>query len=162
MKINTRLFYYKNYYNLIDSHYQSYWIGKFTNIFIFNGHKFTVIQNLNSSFMLIKVLTKTSPIISFLEGIEQVKPLFGKSFVVIAGKRREFPKYLSHSKQCSYAVRWLKEQSIISGQQRRSLKRRLVFLFLSLRGTGQLNFIKHRDSLFSSAVKNRFNIRFTY
>jgi ribosomal protein S7 len=69
-----------------------------------SGNKKTISAAFNQVFVFLKLKHKMLPIENILEGLEKIKPLFNLGYVTIAGKKREFPKFLSKYKQLQLAV----------------------------------------------------------
>jgi ribosomal protein S7 len=104
MKVRSRQYYFSNYYKVSNGIYNSYWLGKLSNVFMFSGNKKTIDTAIKNTFSFLKLKYNVSPLEIILEGLEKIKPVFSLKYVTIAGKRREFPKLLSKHKQFQMSV----------------------------------------------------------
>jgi ribosomal protein S7 len=125
-----------------------------------SGQKKSVSRTFIQVFNFLKRKHKLLPVESLLECLEKIKPIFSLGYVTIAGKRREFPKFLSKHKQLQLATAWF--YSCVLLRKERFLSQRIFNELRDLRLTKRHALVKRRDHLFVSAVGTRFNLRFTY
>lgn len=152
--------YYKDFYKSLDGHYNSYWVGKFTNAFVKQGRKHTVEKELVKSFTFTKLYLNTLTLHVLLLNIEKIKPMFKLKSVTIAGKKREFPVLLSSEKQRSRAIR--NSKNLIENRKEWYLNQRILNELIDLQTTSNHELFKQRDEALRVAAKNRFNSRFGY
>lgn len=158
--MKTLFSYNQDLYRTIDGHYNSYWAGKFTNSFVQEGHKLLVDNELNKAYLYMKLHLNVLAIEVLLEKMEKIKPTFKLKSVTIAGKKREFPVFLSPEKQRSRAIRNIKEN--VSKRKEWYLSQRIINELVDLRSIKSHELIKQRDESFREAIKNRFNMRYAY
>lgn len=160
MKLQKKLFHNKDFYRVIDGYYSSYWAGKFTNSFIQEGHKVLVEKELNKVYLYLKLHLKIMALEVLLEKIEKIKPTFKLKSVTIAGKKRDFPVFLSPEKQRSRAINNIKDT--VSKRKEWYLNQRIINELIDLQSVKNHELIKQRDESFRDAIKNRFNMRYSY
>lgn len=152
--------YYKDFYKSLDGHYNSYWVGKFTNAFVKKGHKHTIEKELTKTFTFTKLHLNALTLHVLLLNIEKIKPTFKLKSVTIAGKKRDFPVLLSSEKQRSYAVR--NSKNLIENRKEWYLNQRMLNELIDLQTITNHELFKQRDEALREAAKNRFNTRFGY
>lgn len=153
-------FYYKDFYKSIDGYYNSYWAGKFTNIFINQGLKHTVEKEIVKSAIFSKLYLNKVALHSLLFNVEKIKPTFKLKYVIIAGKKRDFPTLLPSEKQRNRAIRNL--GNVIKDRKEWYHNQRILNEFIDLSLVSNHELYKQRDESLREAAKNRFNIRFGY
>lgn len=158
MILKTNNFHIKTFYRTADGLYSSYWSGKFINSFMHGGNKQTIEVALKQTYASIKFYYRVAPVDLLLESLERIKPLFGMGYVVVAGKRREFPYLLAEDRQFNFAVRWLYE-SILSRKEW-YLSQRMLYGLYDTRYSKSPESAKKRDKVFALAIENRFNARY--
>lgn len=159
MKAQTKQFYHRAFYRVIDGHYSSYWGGKFTNSFMTRGRKILVERQLDKAYVHMKLHLNVLALEVLLEKIEKIKPTFRLKSLILRGKKREFPAFLSPEKQRNRAVR-----NICDGVSKRKewyLNQRITNELVDLTTTKNHELIKQRDDSLREAVRNRFNLRYT-
>jgi ribosomal protein S7 len=80
--------------------------------------------------------------------------------VIIAGKRREFPSFLERSKQVNVSIKWIKE--LVMENKERLLYHRILAELIEIYRVKRHVLFKRRDEIFAEAVKNRFNLRYSF
>jgi ribosomal protein S7 len=151
---------FKDYYWKVDGVYGSYWLGKFINNFIVNGKKQLIDKEFKTIFIYIKLYFNVIILNILLEKMEKTKPLFGFKYILKAGKRLEFPIFLSSLKQRSKAVSNLAK--LISNRKEWYLHQRVLNELIDLYKIKKHILLKKRDEEFREAIKNRFNLRYSY
>ena len=153
-------FYYQDYYRTADGRYSSYWSGKLINTFMVSGAKRTAELFQEQSYAYIKVQYRVIPLEFLLEALERVKPLFNVGYVLVRGKKKEFPIFLARHKQLRLVMRWFR--SVVSSHKERFLAQRLFNELSEVREVRRHLLVKRRDALFRLAVTSRFNTRYIY
>ena len=160
MKNFEKKSFYKNFYWIIDGLYKSYWLGKFVNNFIINGKKLLIDKEFNFISIYLKLYFNIIILDILLEKIEKIKPIFGFKYILKAGKKQEFPIFLVDSKQRAKAVRNLAK--LILSRKEWYLHQRVLNEFIDLYEIKKHILLKKRDEGFKEAMKNRFNLRYSY
>lgn len=156
---NTHI-HHKNFYHSVEGHYNSFWLGKFTNTFVNEGLKHTVEKELSKSYVFTKLYLNTVTFHLFLFKLEKIKPTFKLKSVTIAGKKKDFPVLLSPEKQRNRAVKNTKVQ--IEKRKEWYLNQRILNELIDLQNVPNHELFKQRDESLREASKNRFNTRFGY
>jgi ribosomal protein S7 len=97
---------------------------------------------------------------SFLESLNFIKPVFNSHYVILRGQKKEFPTLLPKDKQFRLTIRWVK--NLVQARREHNLSHRIYLELLSVKDPKRHLLLKRRDELFSSAVINRFNLRYSY
>ena len=151
---------YQSFYQSAEGHYNSFWLGKLTNVFVNEGLKHTVEKELTKSYTFTKIHLNAQTFHVFLLKLEKIKPTFKLKSVIIEGKKKEFPVFLSPEKQRSRAVKNMKLQ--IEKRKEWYLNQRILNELIDLQSVSNHELFKQRDEALREAAKNRFNMRFGY
>jgi ribosomal protein S7 len=104
-KVERKQFYYRDFYRIADGRYASYWAGKFNNTLMSSGHKRTAELQAEKAFTYIKTQYRLVPLEMLLESLEKVKPTFNLNYIIVSGRKREFPVFLAPHKRLRLSVR---------------------------------------------------------
>lgn len=141
--------------------YDSYWLGKFSNLLMKSGHKLKADNLVEQLSLLTKVNNKFSFLHLFLKKLTILRPIFKMKFSMVRGKRKEYPVILNPRDRYKVALRWLKS-SLLNSKTKVS-KMSVLSILESFNNENLVKMSKSkRDSLLKEVVKNRFNIRFSY
>jgi ribosomal protein S7 len=124
------------------------------------GAKKTVDRFQERAYGYIKLQYQCIPLEFLLESLERTKPLFNVGYVIVGGKKKEFPVFLLRHKQLNVATRWF--QSLIRLRKEVSLSQRIFNEIVEARYARRHVLTRRRDELFNTAVANRFNTRYIY
>ena len=150
---------FKKFYKTIDGIYASYWFGRFTNIFIKQGKKFTAENCVEQSSIYLKIHLRKFPLSILLENLLKFKPTFNLGVIVIRGKERHYPVLLKKSKQIGLPIRWV--VGLIGERREWYLSQRIFNELLSAIDNKHYILIQKRDKIFKSLLKNRSGIRYS-
>ena len=94
-----------DFYKSADGVYNSYWLGKLINTLLHDGKRKIVSKQVYKAFTLVKLVTGESPMILFLEILEQIKPLFRlRNYIVRRVIIKEFPIVVLRPRRLILAV----------------------------------------------------------
>lgn len=158
MKNQTKQFYHKDFYRVIEGLYSSYWSGKFINSFMTEGRKNIIEREFDKVCLQMKLHLRTLALEVLLEKIEKIKPTFKLKSIIVGGKKREFPIFLSPEKQRNSAVRNI--QSVVLNRKEWYLNQRITNELVDLSTVKNHELVKQRDESMREAIKNRFNMRY--
>lgn len=158
MRNQTKQFYNKDFYRVIDGQYSSYWAGKFVNSFMTNGHKDLVERELNRVYLHMKLNLNVLALEIILEKIEKIKPTFKLRAVTVGGKKREFPTFLPPEKQRNSAINNIRD--LVAKRREWYLNQRITNELVDLCTIKNHELMKTRDESLRDAIKNRFNMRY--
>lgn len=160
MRFLSGSYYQKTYYRIAEGMYGSYWLGKLANGLIQSGKKKLVDRHFVQACMFLKWQHSINPVDSFLESLDYIKPVFNSHYIILRGQKKEFPALLPKDKQFRLTIRWVK--NLIKLRKEHNLSHRIYFELLAVKDPKRHVLLKRRDELFSSAVANRFNLRYSY
>ena len=160
MRFLSGTYYQKTYYRISDGTYNSYWLGKLSNSLMISGKKKTLDRHFMKAFLFLKWHQTINPVDSFLESLDFVKPVFNSHYIILRGQKKEFPTLLPKDKQFRLTVRWI--TNLIKLRKDHTLSHRIYLELLAVRDPKRHLLLKKRDELFSSAILNRFNLRYSY
>jgi ribosomal protein S7 len=130
------------------------------NTFMVSGAKKTAELLQERSYAYIKMQYHMVPLEFLLEVLERVKPLFNTGYIIVRGKKKEFPIFLVKHKQLRLAMRWLR--SLVLSRKEPLFSQRLFNELSEIREVRRHLLVKRRDELFRLAVAHRFNTRYIY
>ena len=146
--------------------YSSFWLGRFSNMFIKKGKKKKIMNYIYRALLTVRALTDKLPILYILELAESLKPTFklencfpGKVMIV-------YPKYVSSSKRYIISFRWIYAYILTEYRNSRRLNVPLYAIicnsWMKLSSNKHNQLIKKRDRYHEEAINLQDNIRYSW
>jgi ribosomal protein S7 len=153
------------YFRVIDSIYQSFWVGRLINFFIKKGKKKAAAKQMHSALLRLKIEQNTNPLLFILELLDQAKPIFKLENYFLGKKMINYPRVVNESKRYMIALKWLRAEinsSHISSRVSPSFSDIFYDKLIEIKTAKRNSLLKKRDMQNISSVDLQDNIRFSW